>query len=285
MQRILRQGELSFAVGYKRQTRWGRMEALVFTLECAGAGLLAAALVLGAPPLMLAIGVALVAAAVVLLLAHLGHPTRAWRAVRAVRTAWISRGTLVLGTLVGLGALYVLALHFGGVDPAAGAARAARLLLLACACFVTLYPGLVLAASPAIPFWNSALLPVLSAASGAASGLALLVALGARTDAAAWGLVVALAALAACVALHLITMRARGAAAAESVALLLRDHAAAFLGLACAVGIAFPALAAYLLATGSGGAALAVAAAAARLAGDLALRDLLLKVGLYEPLV
>ena len=75
--RYLRQGKADFSVGYKLQTRWGPMEAVIFTLECAGAALFAGAVLSGEQTAGMVCGVALVALAIVLLLAHLGHPARA----------------------------------------------------------------------------------------------------------------------------------------------------------------------------------------------------------------
>ena len=286
VERILRQGRLDFSVAFKVQTRWGRMEAVAWTLECAGAMLFTASALAGELLAGMAAGVALVAAAIVLLLMHLGQPLNAWRAFANLRQSWLSRGTLALAGFVLLGGLYVL-LRLAGVPPEATAVAALRWLLIADAAFILAYPGLVLSASPAIPFWNSGLMPLISLANGAASGAALfllLVPSGARTGAVSAGAVFlawALIALGTFVWLQVVVTLSRGAAAAESAACLTRAHGFLFWFGACLAGIAIPLALALWLVTG-GNPALIPFLAAARLPGDYALRAALLRSGLFE---
>lgn len=284
---LLRQGQLAFRSGYKVQTRWGISETAVFWLEGIGGSLVAVTLVLGGPPLALPLGVAMVAAAIGLLFYHLGNPRIAWKAIRNLRHSWISRGTVILGAFVGLGAVYaafgaVLG-QFDGVEPVA------RWLLIAGGVFIPLYPGLILSSSPAIPFWNSGLLPVLSLSQGLASALALLPLLsgGAQVAGGASPAIVSLWALAGhavLLALYLATMRRRGGAAARSVDYLLRDHGVLFWGGCIALGLVVPAALGGAAAAG-GGLALLVVAAVSRVTGDLALRRAVLKAGLFDPVI
>lgn len=290
MQRYLRQGELNFAVGYKLQTRWGATEAAVFTLECAGAALFAGSLLLEELRIGMVAGIALVALAIVLLLAHLGNSRRAWKAILNMRHSWISRGTLVLGGFVAFGVAYLVLRGWAGLDQGSPAMSALRWVLLAAAVFIPIYPGLVLSASPAIPFWNSGLLPVLSFASGTASALALLLALatGQRegfVQHLAWIQVWLLVALALILAVYVLVMASRGAAAAESAGYLLRGHPGLFAVAGCGLGIGLPLLLTLWIATGGGVASALALAAIARVAGDLALRYALLKVGMFNPVV
>lgn len=292
MRRYLRQGEADFSVGYKLQTRWGPMEAVIFTLECAGAALFAAATLLGEKTAGMAAGVTLVAIAIVLLLVHLGHPARAWMAIRNVRTSWISRGTFVLGGFVGLGILYLVLRHWAGLDEAAGFARALRWMLLAASAFILIYPGLILSASPAIPFWNSGLLPVFSAANGAASGVALLIAIAGTSGQAhplasampllAFWLLVMLAVV---TFLYVASMLRRGAAAEESATYLLQGQTLLFVAGACMTGMALPMLLSLWMVKAGAGAEIAALAAVVRLAGDFAVRHAFLKVGMFNPVV
>jgi formate-dependent nitrite reductase membrane component NrfD len=292
MQRYLRQGDLDFSVGYKLQTRWGLMEAAIFTLECAGAGLFCASLLAQESVVGMVTGLALVALAILLLLSHLGHPARAWRAMLNVRTSWISRGTLVLGGFVGLGILYVIFRRWGGLEETAGIAQALRWVLLAAGAFILIYPGLVLSASPAIPFWNSALLPVFSAGNGMTSGLALFLAVAAAAGNGSslppqaallefWLLVV----LGIAVFLYIAVMIRRGAAAAESAVFLLRGQAWLFSGASCVLGLALPMLLALWMAKAGSGVEAAVLIVIARLAGDVAVRHSFIKVGMFNPVV
>ena len=292
MQKYLRQGELQFSAGYKMQTRWGAAEAAVFALECAGASLFATALFVFELPMALAAGIAMVALAVFLLFAHLGHPARAWRALGNLRESWISRGTVVLGGFLGLGILYCL-LRFGaGMEATDGAARVATWLLLGASAFILVYPGLVLSASPAIPFWSSGLLPVMSAGNGMTSGLALFMAIAAADETAPasiapldslqlWLLV----ALSVVLFLYVVVMIRRGGTAKESAGCLLTREAWLFGGAGCALGLGIPMAIAVGVAGAGSVAGLLVLAAVARLCGDFAIRYAFLRAGMFSPLV
>lgn len=295
---LLRQGELSFRPGLKLQTRWGAMEAGMFTLECAGAGLAVAALLasmrLGRefPDLSMgvALGVLLVVLAMALVLTHLGHPERSWRTMRNWRTSWLSRGSIVVSAFVVLG-LVQLALPALGMP---AAAMPIAWLLMAAGLFVTLYPGLVMSASPAIAFWSSGLLPVVSACNALASGTTLLIVVAAfeterfpvrQVSMVAFWMIVALALL---LLIYVSVMQRRGGTARASASYLVRREAWLFIGAAWGLGLAFPAV---LLVVAAGGDALLfaplfiLAAAAARLAGDFALRLAMLRCGMFSPLV
>ncbi len=104
---MIEQGTLRFTVGYKVQTIWGIAEALVFALEGVGATLVAVA-VWQEQTVVLAAGIALMAAAVVLLVGHLGQPRNVWKAMRNLRQSWVSRGTLLIGGLIAMGLLQLV---------------------------------------------------------------------------------------------------------------------------------------------------------------------------------
>ncbi len=95
-------------------------------------------------------------------IAYLGRPERFWRALKRPRTSWISRGIISMGVFVIAGALYTI-LRI----PALG------WVAVAAAVVVMAYTGYLMAFSPAIPFWNNALLPVLFLVFSAESGTAL----------------------------------------------------------------------------------------------------------------
>lgn len=291
MAEYLKQGTLKFVPGYKLQTRWGFTEACVFTLECAGAPLLAMAVLWGAPRLAFALGLGMVVLAIVLLLSHLGHPMRAWRAILNVRTSWISRGTLALGAFVLCGLLYLYFAWSGAAAEQSGALKSVlEWAIIALALFIGLYPGLVLSASPAISFWSSGLLPVLSLLQGSTTAMLMLLAFraaeGAIVDTAIlWAALWLLSALAVSLALYIAAMLRRGAGGAESARYLLRGHPGQFVGVACIVGILLPLLMVALVAASVGGTQALALAAIGRLAGDLALRHAFLKVGMFDPVI
>jgi len=94
-------------------------------------------------------------------IAYLGRPERFWRAIKRPRTSWISRGVISMGIFVIAGALYVIL----GLPALGWLAVAAAIVVMA-------YTGYLMAFSPAIPFWNNALLPVLFLIFSAESGTA-----------------------------------------------------------------------------------------------------------------
>ncbi len=290
MTSYLRQGTLKFVPGYKLQTRWGLSEATVFALECAGAPLIAMAIYSGAGVFAFSTGLLMVCMAVVLLLLHLGHPRRAWRAILNVRYSWISRGTLAIGSVAVLAGVYLLLAAVAGASQT-GLVGATIAVVLAClGVFIGAYPGLALSSSPAIAFWNSGLLPVLSLLQGTSIAVLIVLAfLGSGPDAAGtagpWVAVSLLGALALTLAHYIASMLRRGAAAAESARYLMRGHALQFTLAACVVGIGVPLALALWAALGGPVAALCAIAAVARLGGDIALRHVFLKVGMYNPVI
>jgi len=83
---IIKQGQLDFRIGPKIQTVWGLTEVLVFFLEGAGAAMLSASTLLGWP-FMTSLGLVAMVVAILLLLGHLGHPTRAIRAITKLKVS------------------------------------------------------------------------------------------------------------------------------------------------------------------------------------------------------
>lgn len=288
MSSYLRQGTLRFVPGYKLQTRWGRSEATVFALECAGAPLVAMAIYSGAGFMAMLTGLLMVLVAVVLLLLHLGHPRRAWRAILNVRYSWISRGTVALGSVMVLGTAY---LALSAMENATGVLASSIAVLLALlGLFVGAYPGLVLSSSPAIAFWNSGLLPVLSLLQGISTAYLMMLAFLGRSAQASeapspWVAVALLAALALILALYISSMLQRGSAAAESARFLMKAHTLQFWWVVCILGICVPFALALWAALGGHVAALSAVAAIARLGSDFALRHVFLKVGMYSPVI
>lgn len=219
-------------------------------------------------------------------LAFLGRPERFWRIVRRPHASWISRGIWSIAIFLASGGAYV----------ALDVAPVGRSLLLgvslAAAVGVLLYEGFVYAASVAIPFWRTALLPVLYVAYGIRGGAALLLVAGALGGAAVdleameaikiW--VVASTGL--LVALLLLRARSRGGAAAHSVRrLLLGPLAPAFYGGTVLLGIALPLALGAAHAFGAGGLAVLAAIGVASLAGDFYVKYCVVKAGVYVPTV
>jgi formate-dependent nitrite reductase membrane component NrfD len=219
-------------------------------------------------------------------LGFLGRPERFWRIVRRPHASWISRGIWCIAVFVASGAGYLL------LD-LPGAARALLLgLSLAGALGVLLYEGFVYAASLAIPFWRTPLLPLLYVAYGLRGGAALLLVAGALGGAAfdleameavkLW-VVVSTGVL---VALLLVSARSRGGAAERSMRrLVFGPIAPAFYGGTVLLGIAVPIGLGLAHAFGTGGLAVLAAIGVASLAGDFYVKYCVVKAGVYVPTV
>jgi len=129
------------------------------------------------PPVITRVGVVLgppvVLMGVLFLVADLGKPTQAIRAIMRPTTSWISRGTMILTIFLLLGGLHIL-LWIWPLDGLAHSIIARKALGAAGGIFAfltILYTGLLLGALRPIPFWCSPLLPVLFLVSGLSTAL------------------------------------------------------------------------------------------------------------------
>jgi formate-dependent nitrite reductase membrane component NrfD len=219
-------------------------------------------------------------------LAFLGRPERFWRILRRPNASWISRGIWSIGIFLASGGAYV------GLD-LPGPGRSLLLLLsLAAALGVLLYEGFVYAASVAIPFWRTPLLPLLYVAYGVRGGAALLLVLaalgGARFDLEAMEAIklFVVASTGLLVALLLGSARCRGGAAERSMRrLLFGPLAPAFYGGTLLLGIVIPIGLGAAHAFGAGGLALLTVIGVASLLGDFYVKYCVVKAGVYVPTV
>ena len=280
-----------FTVGVKLHRDWETLVALSFSLEGIGAGLVLCAVLAGSE-IALLVGLALVAGGVAALFAHLGNRRRFWRVVSNPATAWISRGSLLIALLFVFGLLLLVAGRLE--DPPAWEWLPTLAVGVVSAALVG-YAGLLMSSMAGIPFWSSALAPLLFALHSLASGATVLFALGAITG----GLPRAAPVLATLVPVLLgLTLAASlvypglagsSRAARDSADALLRGaHRRLFLGGALGLGLLVPLAlvgAHHWLAPGPAAVALLLVAALLRLAGDLCFRYSLISVGSYDPLL
>jgi len=213
----------TFTLEQRSQHEWAWLLALYLFLGSLGGSLFLLFWIFQLPLAfgMAAIGLVLLGA--ITLLFKLGSPWRAWRACFRPGTSWISRGVLfvcgffLFACLFLAPALASRPLWSGGATAVFGWLAAAFALLTA------LYPGFVLSASRAIPFWRTPLLPLLlfSYAALAAAGVILLAlpASARPIETLAIGL---LAANIVLLALYLFVMSQAGGSARESVRRLNR---------------------------------------------------------------
>jgi formate-dependent nitrite reductase membrane component NrfD len=278
-----------FAVGFTRQTWWNWRIGAAFFFGEIGAGLFLVSLLTGRA-LGMAIGYLIVVVGKnTAHLLYLGRPSRFWRAAMRPDRSWIARGIWATG-LFAISGLILLLPHFAGIElaiPSWGRSLAV-VMAAASALFIMFYDGLVMKASPAIPFWNSTLLPVLCLTYATLGGVTLSLMLttlqGGMPPPALerlehWLLVIN----AWLLAIYILRMSRLEPAARQTVQLLLRGrYRRAFLGLVLLVGM----VATLLLSLAQGHVeanALAVVIAACELAGDFTLLMVLLKSGLYSP--
>lgn len=225
-------------------------------------------------------------------LAFLGRWERFWRILRRPHRSWISRGIWAIGVFA-VSAGWVLA---AGVRTGAGPGvlvGAATAVSVAAACGVLLYEGFVYAASRAIPFWHTNLLPVLYIAYGLRGGAALLLiaaAFGgagfdvATVEAVKLWVVVSTAVL---ILLYVLAGRRAGGAARESVAQLVAGRLSpAFYGGTIVVGIVVPiVLAVARESFAAPELAVLGAIGVASLVGDFYVKYCIVKAGVYVPVV
>jgi formate-dependent nitrite reductase membrane component NrfD len=244
------------------------------------------------------LSVALISVGGLILISDLGRPWRVLRAVMNPRTSWISIGAICDFVFLAFEGLWMAAdFEWGGTRPLAWLPWAGNsplgLLFQAIAAvsafIVIAYPGLVLACSPSIPFWNTALIPLqfLSFAFASAFGLALFSASVPPADPLLGEWLAAELALLAFTALlfiaHLLSGSTAHPVAKLSVARLTAgDLRGLFLAGTVGLGFLAPALfGAYALYVGRLDPTLAVLVAAMTLAGNWFSKYAVIKAGIY----
>ena len=277
-----------FTMQLNKQQEWSWLLAIDLFLGGLGGGLFLFYEVFELPVSIGLLSLGLVTAGGLVLLAELGHPLRAWRALCKPFSSWISRCVIFVMLFLISGSLYVApALDLFSWLPWAPdvfGGKALGIIAGACAFLVTLYPGFVLAASPSIPFWNNPLLPVLffsSSVTGAAGILLLLSPFG-LLDQKLEGINSLVALLIVVnfvlIAVYLLVVKTSGLAAAESVRHLNEGSLSwTFKVGVILVGTVFPLLVVVWMPSA------VVLAGAFVLIGGLLFRYCVLKSGVYVP--
>jgi len=169
-----------FIIEKSPQKEWGWLIILALFFTGSGAGAVFFALILGSVTRML-MGVILVFVGALFLLADLSRPLSGWRVILRPQSSWVSRGALGILIFFVLSILHIVSLflHQGGwtsLSDAPWTTGPAWLIILGVfagttALFVAAYPGFLLGSMRAIPFWHSAIFPVLFMISGLLCGL------------------------------------------------------------------------------------------------------------------
>jgi formate-dependent nitrite reductase membrane component NrfD len=218
-------------------------------------------------------------------LAHLGKPSRFWRLFLRVGTSWLARGLLFVVLFAVFGALQLfLSYSF----PGTGAELFFRVCAGVLALLVIAYSGFVMNYVNGIPFWNSALLPLLFVVFGILGGLAiLLVVVPADDREALLRLIPLLVCAGACLlALYLWCATYTGPAAKSSVKELVQGRLALYMwGGTGVCGVFVPLLTiSYMYLDRTQPSILLGASALGILVGVFSLTYCMLKAGVYRPL-
>lgn len=189
-------------------------------------------------------GFLLVAAGALAHVLFLGSPQRFWRMVARPQSSWISRGLVAISVFLPFSLLYMVFLPLGSQN---AITQALAILSLVGVAGILLYKGFVYAASRAIPFWNTPLLPPMYIAYGLRGGIAVLLVLGAllRQDlqlgSAAMIEMWIILSTAILLFFYLTVMLNAGVTSAESVRQLLRGRISwAFYGGVVIIGMVVP---------------------------------------------
>lgn len=280
-----------FAFGYYRQSWWNWLIGTAFFCGGLGAGLFLVSLLTRSAAGMIAGYLIVVVGKNTAHLLYLGRPLRFWRAAVRPDRSWIARGIWATG-IFGIAGLVCLLPYLFGANWELGGRAGAMVSWVAAlsAFFIMFYDGLVMKASPAIPFWRTGMLPLLclmyATLGGTTLSLTLRAILGV-TDRFAplllraehWLVVANLFLL----GIYLLRMSRWVPAARETVRLLLKGaYARAFVGLVLLVGLVATLLLS-LVAARSQAAWLLLLIAACELTGDFTLLMVLLRSGLFSP--
>ena len=269
----------SFTVELRGQQEWAWLVAIDLFFGGLGGGLFLLFHNLTLSPAIGLLSLGLVTVGGLVLLAELGHPMRAWRAMAKPRTSWISRGMISVFLFIVLGFFYIAPSVFSWLPwhPAGYGDRVIGTVAAVCALLVTLYPGFVLSASPSIPFWNSPLLPILFFAQSLLGASAVVILFSPFPGLLFLAEVLIIVNL-VLIAIHLWTLKHSGLAAKEAVRLL----PCGTLGWIFNVGVVLIGMVVPLVVTLWMPSAV-VLASAFILVGSLLFRYCVLKAGVYVP--
>ena len=284
-----------FLIGVKPQREWGWLVISYLFLGGAGAGLFLISLYMDHAWAGL-LGLLVLVLGTLLLLLDLGRPERFWRAFFRPWSSWISRGCFFITLMVLFGALQI-APGLGFLwENGSALGSVIKAVSVAAAVLVMIYTGFVLSPSPAIPFWNSALFPVIFFVYSLLAGIDILILASPFLPGAPLDLVslerlqiyLALACL-LLVLSHLSVMSSSAVAARESIRLLTRGRwGLLFLGGVIVAGLVVPLALSWAVLWKSQAQAVfafTVILALLRLFGDYLFRFLVIRVGLYDPLL
>lgn len=147
--------EKEFVAGFRQQKEWAGLIASAFFFGKVGSGLFIMSVFLESwLGMLVGLLIVLVGKGGAHFL-YLGRPWRFWRGMSRPQSSWIARGIWAMGLMMAAGfVLLVLPVDNALYMPLA-------IFAVICAFVVAVYDGFLLTSSPAIPIWNTALMPVM----------------------------------------------------------------------------------------------------------------------------
>jgi formate-dependent nitrite reductase membrane component NrfD len=222
-------------------------------------------------------------------LLFLGKPWRFWRIITRPQSSWLARGFIFVVLFIGSCAIQMAFTYWipGSVWEI--------LFKISSGIFafgVTAYTGIILKNMKGVPFWNSALLPVLFILCGILGGFGLAVGIAlaggdVNLNAAEWGSRIFLVANALLIIVYLLQAEHREDVGRQSVMEQLRGNSAPiFWGGIVALGIVIPLVISFAsLFMGEIASWVIIFGVVCEIIGGLSLRYCVLKSGAYKPLV
>ncbi len=222
-------------------------------------------------------------------LIFLGKPQRFWRIVSKPRTSWLARGFIFVISFAGFGAIQLILTHW---QPGSAAEIVFKVLAGITAFAVAIYTGIILKNIKGVPFWNSALLPLLFVLCGILGGfgLSVIIALNGgdvNLAAAETGSRWLLIANALFIGIYLWQASMKEATSKQSVLEQLHGQSAPIFWIGIVIlGIVIPLVIALTgLMVKDMSSAFLITGVVCEIIGGLALRYCILKAGAYKPLV
>jgi DMSO reductase anchor subunit len=273
----------SFKLGYRLQSYWDTSMAIAFFSAEVGTGLFLVSYFLDFLPGMI---LGLIIAGTLkpyLHLAHMGVPSRSWRAIVRPDRSWISRGAISIAALIGFGVLHVANRSLGlGLPALVGYLAVAAAMVVVC------YQGMAMAHSEAFTLWASPLVPLASICYALTAGVMLALSVGwTALSAPQQAMLATLAWIMPVVDLLVVVgillfAKGKSKGGAFSVEMLLHgEYAGRFRNFVLILGLVVP----VSLVVAAGGSRLVMMlATAAMLIGFCAFRILMFKAAVFEPI-
>jgi formate-dependent nitrite reductase membrane component NrfD len=222
-------------------------------------------------------------------LIYLGKPLRFWRIVTRPHSSWLARGFVFVMLFTGFGAVQLVLSHW---FPGTAAEVVFKVLAGTMAFGITVYTGIILKNVKGVPFWNSALLPLLFVACGILGGFGLSavialnggdISLAAAESGSRWLLLINVL----LIAIYLWRASVRESVGKQSVLEQIHGQSAPIFWVGIVLlGIVIPlAIAISSYVSQEVPSILLVTGVACEIVGGLALRYCVLKAGAYKPLV